>query len=180
MKKILTVLTVTMITASLTGCCCRRCCPWLDRGAYCGSPAPVFAPLAATAPAAAPVYQPYTYAAPMAATNPCCPAPAPAPTACCTSWDPCQGQVNYSYAPAAAPAACGPAPCAPMNFAPMSYAGDPGCGYIEPGCGQPYMGTMSYGPVLPGGCDTCTSVPYGGAIGIPTPDAVAPGPGDTN
>src|SRR5262245_49895919 len=100
MKKMLTLLTVAMIAANLTGCCCRRLCPWLDRGAFCGAPAPLVAPLAATMPA----YQPYPcappavqYAAPLAATAPATCCPAPAPTQCCSSWDPCQGQVNYSY-----------------------------------------------------------------------------------
>ncbi|MEX2317757.1 MAG: hypothetical protein WD669_11435 [Pirellulales bacterium] len=193
MKKILTLLTVTMFAASLTGCCCcSRLCPWLNRGAYCGSPAPVFAPLAATAPAMAPACapyqyaaqpyqyaaqpyqyaaQPYQYAAPLAATtaNPCCPAPTP-----CATWDPCQGVVNYGY-PAAAPAACAPPVCGPPACAPMAYTGDPGCGYMEPGCGQPYMGGMSYGPMMTGGCDTC-GTGYSGPMVSPPGEVVMPSP----
>jgi hypothetical protein len=167
MKKILTLLTVTMFAASLTGCCCRRLCPWLDRGAYCGSPAPVFAPLAAMAPApvsTCPPYQyaaqPYQYAAPLAAT---------APNQCCSSWDPCQGVVNYGY-PAAAPAACAAPACAPPACAPMAYA-EPGCAYMEPGYGQPYMGGMSFGPVMTGGCDTC-GTGYSGTVVSPSTDVM--------
>ncbi len=165
MKKMLTLLTVAMITASLTGCgCCRRLCPFLDRGAYCGSPAPLFAPLAATAPA--PACQPYQYATPLAATAPatCC----PAPTACCSSWDPCQGQVNYSYPPA------GAAPCcsAPTSVAPLMYSGEAGCAYMDPSCGGPYLS----GPVISSGCATC-GTGYSAPVEA-APITVAPGPGE--
>jgi hypothetical protein len=156
MKKILTLLTLTMIAANLSGCCCRRFCPWLDRGAYCGPTAPVFSPLAAAAPMMAPSYQ---YAAPLAATAPaqCCPTASP-----CATWDPCQGQVNYGYPPANYAAAGNPAMCCP------TAAIEPGCGYVEAGCGQPYMGG-SYGPALmSGGCDTCGTGYSGPVYGGPS------------
>jgi hypothetical protein len=172
MKKILTLLAVATITGSLTGCCCRRLCPWLDRGAYCGGAAP-FAPLAATVPSVMPSYQPaYQYAAPLAATNPCCPT---VPT--CATWDPCQGQVNYGYQgaapaamPAVMPAASYAAPCC------TTTAVEPGCGYMEP-----YMGGVSYGPMLTSGCDTCGTGYSGAVITTPMPQQaipVAPGPGE--
>jgi hypothetical protein len=156
MKKVLTLLTVAMVAASLSGCCCRRLCPWLDRGAYCGPTATPFAPLAATVPAVMPSYQPQ-YATPLAAT---------APNPCCTTWDPCQGQVmSYGY-PTAAPANCCP-----------TAAVEPGCAYVEPACGEPYFGGMSYGPSLMSGCATC-GTGYTGAITVPSPEVVMPGPAE--
>jgi hypothetical protein len=157
MKKILSLLAIAMITANLTGCCCRRLCPWLDRGAYCGSPAP-FAPLAATAPVVMPSYQPYQYAAPLAATSsPCGPTATP-----CSTWDPCQGQVNYAY-PSVAPAASYAAPCCP------TAAVEPGCAYMDP-----YMSGMTVGPMMTSGCDTCGT---GAIMTSPTPgQVVLPGP----
>jgi hypothetical protein len=162
MKKILTLLAVAMIAANLSGCCCRRLCPWLDRGAYCGTSTPLFAPLAATVPSVMPSYQPayqpaYQYAAPLAATNACC---APAPT--CATWDPCQGQVNYGY-PQAMPTAGYAAPCC------TTATVEPGCAYMDP-----TMMGLGYGPVITSGCDTCGTSYSGGVVTSPVPQQIVP------
>ena len=181
MKKILTLLAVAMIAANLSGCCCRRLCPWLDRGAYCGPSAPLYSPLAATVPSLMPSYQPaYQYAAPLAATNACCP-----PAANCATWDPCQGQVNYGY-PQATPTASYGAPTAPMCC--PTAAVEPGCAYMDPSMMGMSSG-MSYGPMMTSGmmssgCDTCGTGYTGGTMmmGTPMPEQaipVMPGPGQT-
>lgn len=74
MKRAMTLLAVAMITASAAGCSCVRCCPWLYRGATCGSsttyaaaPSPLLAPapqFAAPQQYAAPQYS-YGAPAPM-------------------------------------------------------------------------------------------------------------------
>lgn len=139
MKKILTLLAVTVITANLVGCgACRRCCPWLYRG-DAWAPAPV-APYAVAPPQ-------YQYAAPLAATvpNSCCPTTAP--------------MMSYGYA-------------------------EPGCACMEPSCGQPYVGGVSYAPAMMSGCTTCGScgtcgTGYGGTIMTPTPTTgIFPVPGE--
>jgi hypothetical protein len=158
MKKILTLLAVAMIAANLSGCCCRRLCPWLDRGAYCGQPAPLFAPLAATVPSVMPSYQPaYQYAQPVAATNACC-----TPAATCATWDPCQGQVNYGY-PQATPTASYAAPCC------STATVEPGCAYMD----SSMMG-VGYGPVMSSGCESCGTGYSGEIITSPTPQPAMP------
>jgi hypothetical protein len=211
MRKMLTLLAVAVLMAGATGCCCRRLCPFLDRGASCCClfPQPTYAPVAA-APcpppcppvtyAPAPV-APQQYIMPTATTvapqslvaapvaQPCCPqpcAPACPPQPCCTRWDPCQCAVVAQPQPSyAAQPACCPAP------QPMFYA-EPSCGYVEPSCGEPYMGSVGYGPnfgefsgFAPGGCEggCCDSgmvggeVIDGGVIAAPPGTAEGPMPG---
>jgi hypothetical protein len=135
MKKLLTLLAVATIAANLTGCCCLRLCPWLDRGDYCGPAAPTFAPLAAAVPA--PQYQ---YAAPLAAQSPCC-----------TTWDPCRGTaVSYGYSD---PGCCYAEPaCGQPSMGGMGYMGygpimSGDCTTCAPGVGGTVIGPS---PVLPG------------------------------
>jgi hypothetical protein len=71
MKRAMTLLAVTMIAASAAGCSCVRCCPWLYRGAFCGSsttyaaaPVPMAAPVAPAPQFVAPQYS-YADPAPM-------------------------------------------------------------------------------------------------------------------
>jgi hypothetical protein len=215
MRKILTLLAVTMLMVSANGCCCRRLCPFLDRGASCCClfPQPTYAPVAAApcpppcppatyAPAAV---APQQYVVPTATTvapqavvaapvaQPCCPQPCappcPPPQPCCTKWDPCQCAVVAQPQPSyAAQPICCPAP------QPMFYA-EPSCGYVESSCGEPYAGSVGYGPSF-GGCSGCGpmgcesgccggsemsgEIIDGGMITGPTPEAITtetvPGP----
>lgn len=92
-----------------------------------------------------------------------------AQTACpppCTYWDPCRNAV------VAQPVA-GFAQQQPMMMAPaaMSFA-EPNCGFaMEPACGEPFMGEVSYGPSFTSDCANCAS---GGIVSEGTFSAPAP------
>jgi hypothetical protein len=161
MKKILILLAVATLPLT-SGCCCARLCPccpcnWFNRPATC----------------------PPTYAAPLV-SSPCGPTYVPSPCApspcatCGPMASPLAATVMPQYmAPPAAPmmtqaqpmyyqqapasACCGAAPsCCPS---------EPSCGCAaEPGCGGPYMGAVSYGPMMDcGPCSSCD--PCGGGCG---------------
>jgi hypothetical protein len=152
MKKMLILLAVATIP-SAGGCCCARLCPclnWCNRGAYC-APAP-------------------TYAAPLV-TSPC------PPTACPPTIAPAAvpAVMPQQFAmPSAVPAMAAPWPGAVMSQTQPMYYAEPGCAYVEPGCGAPYMGNVGYGgmPVdygmTTGGC--CGA--DGGMVTTPTPEAI--------
>jgi hypothetical protein len=59
----------------------------------------------------------------------------------------------------------------------MMYSGEVGCGY-ESGCGSPYMGGMSYGPMMTSGCSTCGTGYSGVPVESSGPTTVMPGPGE--
>jgi len=142
MKKVLILLAVAALSAA-SGCCCTQLCPlcpcnWFNRGAYC-APAPVYA-----APLAASPCGPATFV-----PSPCGPTCAPVSPLAATVMPQfvappmgqmmTQAQPMYYSAPAAA---C----CAP----------EPSCSYAaEQGCGGPFMGSVSYGPMMDCGCNQC-------------------------
>jgi hypothetical protein len=172
MKKILILLAVAALPLT-SGCCCTRLCPccpcnWFSRAPVC-APAPTYvAPLAAS-PCSPAYAQPY--AQPMA---PSCAPTCPAPCSSVGTVAPMAASVMPQYmAPPAAPVY---AQAQPMYYqAPMpttccgaaepncSYAPTCGCGGYggEPGCGGPFMGSVSYGPIIDcggcGGCGGCSS-----------------------
>lgn len=174
MRKTLILLAIATIAANSIGCCCRRLCPWLDRGASCcpllpssaplvASPAPVCCPPTTqqfVTPLAAPV------AAPMAAPVAASPCVAPS----CTYWDPCQNAVVAQPLAAQTRAIV---PQQPIIIAPsMTSFAEPGCGFaMEPACGEPFMGEVSYGPSFSSDCDTCST---GGEVSEGTFSAPAP------
>jgi hypothetical protein len=169
MRKMLILLAVAMVLANVSGCCCRRLCPLLDRGAPCGCclfPQPAYTPVVAAPcpspcpPTYAPMVSPQQYVVPTAQTmmpqsyaaapmaQPCCPQPCAAacpPQPCCTKWDPCQcavvamPQQNYGAQPACCPPA---ASCCPPQQ--VIYE-EPSCAYIEASCEGPMLGAAAYG-----------------------------------
>ncbi len=183
LKKMLALLAVATIPATMSGC--TSCCPslslcpcspcnWFNRSASACPPAP-----AVCCPPAP------TFAAPLAATA--CPPP-------CSVCPPMASQMMPQYmTPTSGFAA---APCSSCQQGPImaqpAYYGEVGCGYVEAGCGAPFMGTVGYGPSMPCGCDSgCSSCSgYGGgfdsgccgadggtSFSAPTPQ-VAPQPGE--
>lgn len=177
MKKILILLFVATLPLA-SGCCCARLCPfcpcnWFNRGAYC-PPATYAAPLAASP--CGPTYVPSPYAAsPCSTCGPTSPLAATvmpqyfAPQAASMMT---QSQPMYYQQPASA--------CCPTS---ACCAPEPSCGYAaEPGCGGPYMGNVSYGPMMDCGpcnsCDNCSSYGGGGSsncdggmpVTAPTPE----------
>jgi hypothetical protein len=158
MKKILTLLAVAMLPATLAGCAACGpglslcpCCPCncFRREPACPPPPAVCCPPATT------------YAAPVAAT---CPPPcAPA----CPTCPPVASQMMPQYMmPQAMPMAAA-APCSscqtmaqpyPMHFQQPAYYGESSCGcsamMMEPGCGFPT--SVCYGPFECGTCSSCS------------------------
>lgn len=177
MKKMLALLAVATIPTmfggcaaccptSTSGCCLTNClcpCNWFNRPATACPPAPVMAP--AVCPPAP------TYAAPLAATA--CPPPCP----------PVATQMMPQYVMPTTAAACNTCQATPqMMMAQPAYYGEPGCAYIEPGCGGPFMGTVGYGPSMPfewGGCESGCCGDAGVMSGsIPAAPTPAPAPGE--
>lgn len=187
MKKMLILLAVATIPATLSGC--AACCPTAGLCPCC--PCNWFAPEPACPPAP-------LYAAPLVA-NPCAPPP------CGPAAVP---QMMPQYvSPTMAPFAAAPSPCStcgpqgmvmpqpqmqPMFAPPQQFSqADPtyyaepscGCGYAESGCGMPSMmgyggmPVMAYGPFDCGACSGgCCD---GGALGAPSPEGyVTPAPGE--
>jgi hypothetical protein len=155
MKKMLALLAVATIPAMLSGCtaCCPTtglcpCCPcnWFNRQPAC-PPAPVCCPPAPM------------YAAPLAATA--CPPP------CAPMCPPMASQMMPQYVmPTSAPYGAGCSSCQqavmPQQMftqAQPAYYSEPGCGYVEAGCGAPFMGgnVVGYGPSMPCDCGACDS-----------------------
>ena len=172
MKKILTLLAVAMLPATLSGCAACSpsmslcpCCPcgWFNRAPAC-PPAPAYCPPATT------------YATPVAASacGPVCP--------------PMASQMMPQYImPNSMPmAASGPGMYNPGMVPPQqmmyqsqpAYYGEAGCGcsmMMEPGCGSPSM--VSYGPMDGGNCNSgCCE---GGSMSPPPAENfVEPRPGE--
>ncbi|MCC7475881.1 MAG: hypothetical protein IT425_10825 [Pirellulales bacterium] len=173
MKKVLVLLALTALPL-VSGCCCTNpslcplCpCNWFRCGTTC-APAP-------------------TYAAPLAA-SPCGPAtyvPSPCmPASTATPISPLSATVMPQYvAPPMTPVMTqSPAMCCPP---------EPNCAYaVEPNCGGPYFGTVSYGPAMdcgcnPCGCDPCSggcsncsgSAPAAAPTAPPAPEQFRPAPG---
>jgi hypothetical protein len=91
-------------------------------------------------------------------------------------------QMMPQYMQAAPLAACnscqqGMMPQQPMyTQAQPAYYAEPDCGYMEAGCGAPFMGTVGYGPSMPCDCGSCGSCDSGccgdgGAMTPPAPEA---------
>jgi hypothetical protein len=180
MKKILTLLAVATIPATLGGCaaCCPTglcpCCPcnWFNRTpAAC--PPTYAAPLVAAPAACPPTYAPGVapqYVTPLAApyaAAPCAPA--------CATWNPCQGVVMSQPTMAQQAVPYGPPQQAMgqpmMHPAQPAYYAEPGCGYVESSCGGPMTGMVSYGPEMPveyGPCDSGCCDP--GVANPPVPE----------
>jgi hypothetical protein len=173
MKKMLALLAVATLPATLGGCasCCPStglcpCCPcnWWNRPDPC-PPAPVCCPPAPT------------YAAPLAATA--CPPP------CAPVCPPVASQMMPQYVMPSPASYAAAAPCSSCQapqamFAQPAYYSEPGCAYVEPGCGAPFMGSVSYGPSMPCECGACDSGCCGAdtaPLGAPVPQA-APAPGE--
>lgn len=169
MKKIVTLLAVGMIPATLSGC--AACWP----PGLCSSLCPC-CPFSRTAACPPPTY------APMAATTAVCPPAAPT----CVSWDPCQCAVvtqPQAAALTAAPAYAQPpltwpqppgivqAPGTQPIYSQPTALTEPGCGYVEATCGAPFMGNVGYGPAFP--------IDYGTVAGdcCTTGEVVSPAPG---
>jgi hypothetical protein len=129
MKRALSLLAVSVLTATSTGCnccpCLRNICPWGACGSspapvatYAAVPAPVCGPTCGPTPVYAAAPAPVFAAAPQQFTVPQYAAPAPQPV--------------YSEAGCSTPTpsyACEPACGVPYTVA------DPGCGYMEAGYG---------------------------------------------
>ena len=176
MKKILALLAVATIPATLSGCAACwptaglcPCCPCncFNRPAPC-PPAPAYCPPAPM------------YAAPLAA-NACPPPCAPMASQMMPQY------VMPTSAPYGMPygAAPGCNTCQQMApqamYAQPAYYTEQGCGYVEPGCGEPYMGNVSYGPSMPfegGGCESGCCGDGGAPLSAPMPQAIAPTPGE--
>jgi hypothetical protein len=102
-------------------------------------------------------------------------------------------QMMPQYMPTSAPYGANPCnacqqavmPQQPMYVqAQPAYYAEPSCGYMEAGCGEPFMGNVGYGPSMScdcgscgGGCDSgCCD---GGVLSAPDPaGTIVPRPAD--
>ncbi len=136
MKRSLSLLAVTMVTAASTGC---NCCPCLRNLCPFGALAPAAVPTYAAVPAACPtpVYAAApapVYAAPQQYTVPQYAMPAQPVYSDAGCGSPCA---------AAAPCACAAQACPCESSCGMSYTvADPGCSYSDAGYGAPTQQVM--------------------------------------
>ena len=162
MKKVLVLLAVAALPVA-SGCCCTQLCPlcpcnWFNRGAYF-APAPAYAAPLAASPCAPATYVPSPYGPAYAPVSPL--AATVMPQYVAPPMGPMMTQAQPMYYPAPAAAAY----CAP----------EPNCGYAaEQSCGGPYMGMVSYGPMM----DCGGYAPSGGYSGCDggAPTVAAPAP----
>jgi hypothetical protein len=139
MRKMLVLMTLTLMTTNSAGCCCRGLRDWLFQGSCC----PCLS--------GASTYPTATYVPAPACASPCA-APTYAPT-----YTPA-----YTAAPMAAVAAPQYTMAAPMAaVAPMATScGDPcagGCSPCSSGCSTCGGGCSTCGGGCSGGCSTCGS-----------------------